>query len=181
MPEIQNRLTSELSSLIWHTERIILREANCANDIGEVDWTKAKALTSNPFANKSKCSTLAIYKILKLDTLRVFKIKKQDDSWHWFLVDEMRYQRFLQAEGKRSADFIFCPTKRQFKMTWKQSPTDQIKAMPLGKEFDLCEEIKAPLSSEYYDNDALEFENKLVASKKNWQEYLQKNSSIYIR
>ena len=87
MPGIQNRLTSELSSLIWHTERIILREANCANDIGEVDWTKAKALTSNPFANKSKCSALAIYRILKVDTLRVFKIKKQDDSE--FLSDKM--------------------------------------------------------------------------------------------
>ena len=181
MPEIQNRLTSQLSSLIWHTERIILREANCANDIGEVDWAKAKALATNPFANKSKCSTLAIYKILKLNTLRVFKIKKQDETWHWFLVDDMRYQRFLQAEGKRSTDFIFCPTKRQFKMTWKQSPTDQIKGMPLGKEFDLCEEIKAPLSPEYYDSDAFEFENKLVESKKNWQEHLQKNSSIYIR
>ena len=74
MPEIQNRLPSELSSLIWHTERIILREANCANDIGEVDWAKAKALANNPFENKSKCSTLAIYKILNLNTLRVFKI-----------------------------------------------------------------------------------------------------------
>ena len=181
MPGIQNRLTSDLSSLIWHTERIILREAGCANEIGEVDWKKAKALEHNPFANKSKCSTLAIYKILNLSSIRVFRIKKQDNTWHWFLVDDMRYKRYLKAQGKRMVDFIFCPTKRQFKMTWKEAPTDIIKKLPIGQEFDTCEEIKFPISSDHYDQETQDFESKLITSKKKWQEHLRENSTNYIR
>ena len=181
MPGIQNRLTSDLSSLIWHTERIILREAGCANDIGEVDWKKAKALEYNPFANKSKCSTLSIYKILNLSSIRVLRIRKKDHAWHWFLVDDMRYKRYLESQGKRIADFIFCPTKRQFKMTWKEAPTDIIKKMPLGQEFDTCEEIQSPTSSDHYDQETKDFESKLITSRKNWQEHLRENSTIYIR
>ena len=180
MSNIQNRLTGELSSLIWHTERIILREAGCANDIGEVDWNKAKALENNPFADKSKCSTLAIYKILSLSTIRVFRTKTGDNSWHWFLIDNMRYERYLQAQGKRAVDFIFCPTKRQFKLAWKESPTDVIKKMPLGQEFDTCEEIKSPTSPDHYDQESQQFEKKLMTSKKNWREHLLQNPSAYI-
>ena len=66
-------------------------------------------------------------------------------------------------------------------MTWKEAPTDIIKKLPLGQEFDTCEEIKSPTSSDYYDQETQDFESKLITSKAKWQEHLRKNSSNYIR
>ena len=66
-------------------------------------------------------------------------------------------------------------------MTWKEAPTDIIKKLPIGQEFDICEEIKSPISSDHYDQETQDFESKLIISKKKWQEHLRKNSANYIR
>ena len=179
--KVQNRLTGRLASLMWHAERSILYGVDCSDDIGNVNWKKVKQLDFNPFKGKSKESTVAIYKLLEQKTVDVFKIQNSDKSWHWFLVDNSRYNRYLNSEGKRDIDFIFCPTKRQYKLGLSVSPLSPIKTAQLGKEFAMCEHIENPLDDNIYDFKAKSFQNQLEQSLLRWKDHLSKNLNQYIR
>lgn len=178
--KFQNRLTGKLASLMWHAERAVLYDANCSDEIGNVNWTKVKSLNYNPFKGKSKESTLSIFKLLEQETVAVYKIKNVDGTWHWFLVDNLRYSRYLDSKGGRDIDFIFCPTKRQYKLLLSSSPMGAIKKAPFGKELTMCEHIKNPLENTIYDLEVEQFQTQLEQSLYRWQKHLSKNLSTYI-
>ena len=178
--KFQNRLTGRLASLMWHAERTILYQVDCSDKIGNVDWKKVKNLKLNPFKGKSKESTLAIFKLLEQETVDVYKIKNIDETWHWFLVDNLRYRRYLDSKGERDIDFIFCPTKRQYKLALSPSPMGPIKTAQFGKELTTCEYVENPLVDENYDSIAEHFQIQLEQSLLRWQEHLSKNLNNYI-
>ena len=178
--KIQNRLTGRLASLMWHAERTILYQVNCCDEIGNVDWKKVKKLQSNPFKGKSKQSVLAIFKLLKQQTVEVYKIKNIDETWHWFLIDGLRYKRYLDANGQRDMDFIFCPTKRQYKLALNNSPMAPIKTAQFGHELAMCVHIEKPLDSIIYDLEAIQFQDQLEQSMFRWREHLSNNLNNYI-
>ena len=182
MPDLkfQNRLTGKLASLMWHAERTILYDANCSDEVGNVNWTKVKSLNFNPFKGKSKASTISIFKLLEQETVHVYKIKNIDKTWHWFLIDDLRYRRYLESKGGRDIDFIFCPTKRQYKLALSVSPVSAIKTALFGQELTMCEHIKNPLDKEIYDMEAKQFQNQLEQSVSRWQKHLSENLNSYI-
>ena len=182
MPDLkfQNRLTGRLASLMWHAERTILYQVDCSDKIGNVNWKKVKNLKSNPFKGKSKESTLAIFKLLDQKTVDVYRIQNIDETWHWFLVDNLRYRRYLDFKGERDIDFIFCPTKRQYKLALSSSPMGPIKTAQLGQEFITCEHVKNPLVGGYYGLKVKQFQIQLEQGLLRWQEHLSKNLNDYI-
>ena len=178
--KFQNRLTGRLASLMWHAERTILYQVDCSDKIGNVSWKKVKHLKSNPFKGKSKESTLAIFKLLDQETVDVYKIQNIDETWHWFLVDNLRYRRYLDFKGERDIDSIFCPTKRQYKLALSSSPMGPIKTAQFGQELITCEHVKNPLVGGNYDLKVKEFQIQLEQSLFRWQEHLSKNLNDYI-
>ena len=178
--KFQNRLTGRLASLMWHAERTILYQVDCSDKIGNVNWKKVKNLKFNPFKGKSKESTLAIFKLLDQETVDVYKIKNINETWHWFLVDNLRYRRYLDFKGERDVDFIFCPTKRQYKLALSSSPMGPIKTAQFGQEFIMCEYVKNPLDGGNYDLIVKQFQTQLEQSLLRWQEHLSKNLNDYI-
>ena len=50
-------------------------------------------------------------------------------------------------------DFIFCPTKRQYKLALNNSPMAPIKTAQFGHELAMCVHIEKPLDSIIYDSD----------------------------
>ena len=178
--KFQNRLTGRLASLMWHAERTILYQVDCSDKIGNVNWKKVKNLEFNPFKGKSKESTLAIFKLLEKETVDVYKIKNIDETWHWFLIDNLRYRRYLDSKGKRDIDFIFCPTKRQYKLALTNSPMGPIKSAQFGQELLTCEHVDNPLIGENYDLRVKQFQTQLEQSLLRWKEHLSENLNDYI-
>ena len=178
--KFQNRLTGRLASLMWHAERTILYQVDCSDKIGNVNWKKVKALQFNPFKGKSKQSTLAVFKLLEQETVDVYKIKNIDETWHWFLIDNLRYRRYLDSKGERDIDFIFCPTKRQYKLALSSSPMSPLKTAKFGQELAMCVHVEKPLDGENYDLDAKQFQSQLEQSLFRWRDHLSKNLNNYI-
>ena len=178
--KFQNRLTGRLASLMWHAERTILYQVDCSDKIGNVNWKKVKNLEFNPFKGKSKESTLAVFKLLGQETVDVYKIKNIDETWHWFLIDNLRYRRYLDSKGKRDIDFIFCPTKRQYKLALTNSPMGPIKSAQFGQELLTCEHVDNPLIGENYDLRVKQFQTQLEQSLLRWKEHLSENLNDYI-
>ena len=121
-----------------------------------------------------------IFKLLEKETVDVYKIKNIDETWHWFLVDNLRYKRYLDSKGKRDIDFIFCPTKRQYKLALSNSPMGPIKTAQFGQELLTCEHVSNPFDAENYDLRAKQFQTYVEQSLLRWQEHLSKNLNDYI-
>ena len=179
--KLHNRLVGKLARLIWHAERSILYEVNCSDDLGTINWQKLKTISKNPFKGKSRPATLAIFKTMSGEDLSIYKIKNEVNAWHWFLVDNCRYKRFLEYKGNGNADFLFCPTKRQYKITGTKSPLCKIKEAKLGEEFIVCSKIENPLKDEHFGADEVLFEKNMMASINRWEKHLHYHSNKYIK